>query len=61
MPVILSIVTTDDIINDEARGGRKPRDPDVKEVLKSDRRARKAHRAARKGRDLLKALEKEDD
>lgn len=61
MPILLSIVTTEDIIADEANGQKAVRDRDVKAALKTDRRARKAHDAARKGRKLLKALEEEDN
>lgn len=60
MPILLSIVTADDIIDDEAKRLEAERDRDVKAALKTDRKARKAHHAARKGRKLLKALEKED-
>ncbi len=56
MPLLLSIVVTDDILADVARDPSEPRDPDVEGALRNDKKARKARRAAKEGRDVIKAL-----
>jgi len=61
MPVLLSIVTTSDIIEDAECAHDGDRDQDVKAAILTDLKARKARAAAIKGRGLIKALEKEDN
>lgn len=56
MPLLLSIVVTEDILDDVAREPGEPGDPDVRNALRTDGKARTARRAARTGRDVVKAL-----
>ncbi len=56
MPVLLSIITTDDIIDDAGRSEGQERDPDVKSALKTDARAFAARKAARRGHQMVKDL-----
>ncbi len=60
MSVLVSIVTTSDIIKDASASEAAKRDVDVKEALKTDRKARKAHRAAVKGLRVLERLQSEE-
>lgn len=57
MPLLLSIVVTEDILDDVTRGPGEVRDPDVRGALKTDGKARTARRAAKEGRNAVKALE----
>ncbi|WP_416897301.1 MAG: hypothetical protein ACMVY4_17685 [Minwuia sp.] len=56
MPTLLTIVTTDDIIDDVDRDGAQERDPDVEAALRHDAKARQARHAASRGRKMVKAL-----
>ncbi|WP_416898178.1 MAG: hypothetical protein ACMVY4_00065 [Minwuia sp.] len=56
MPVLLSIVTVEDILSDVSRSNGEKHDPDVSSAVRNDKKAREAHKAARQARRMVRSL-----